>query len=439
MLLPHRNALPSWAPRLIDNTEMALIAAMAILLPFDHWFFGHMVNPAPMRVLGFVLTGVWLLQITSRKIQFKFEYWHAFTLIFLVICFCSAIFSPAIPDPTIPNYRYKILATIKIAAALLFLAMACHALNREKIILFLRIHLVLGVSICTVSLIMYALHMTRVWPNGFALWVEPDIYTFVRIQGVSYEPHRFGAYAMTLIPWLLIPDLHKSCGWGGGVALVALAIVFFSLLLSFAVGTFIALPVLLLLLACYSPQNLSIMLRIALGATLLLALATKFPSVYESVLEVIYVKMHSQSLTDRQYQWAFAVLEVIINPWTGVGPEAYSYFVAYLDPRMPNATPVSNPPQSMLLGIMANTGFPGIVSFILFLTAFLINYVMRYRKTGGDRLISYASFAIALSHFVYQQSIWLPWALNQWLFMAMAWAALWRQPEAPKNVARVQS
>jgi hypothetical protein len=60
----HRT-LPPWVTLLIDRAELTLIVAMAILLPFDHWFFGHMVNPAPMRVLGFVLTGVWLLQFIN--------------------------------------------------------------------------------------------------------------------------------------------------------------------------------------------------------------------------------------------------------------------------------------------------------------------------------------------------------------------------------------
>jgi O-antigen ligase len=424
MPFPYNNTMPAKALHLLNRIELPLIAAMAILLPFDHWFFGHLVNPAPMRVLGFVLTGVWLLQCVTRQIQLKFEIWHLFVVLFLATCFYSAIESPVILNPAIDNYRYKIVAAAKIVTAMLFMALACQAMNQQKIILFLRIHLMVGVTICALSLVMYALHITKIWPHGFMLWVEPDIYAFVRIQGVSYEPHRFGAYAMTLIPWLLIPELRRHCGWSSEFALAALATVLLCLMLSFAVGTFIALPVLLLLLACYSQKNLSVMLRTGLILTILFALVVSIPTVYQSLLEIIEVKIRSQSLSDRLYHWAIAIIEIRMHPWTGVGPEGYSYYLAQLEPKLAHATPASNPPQNMLLGIMANTGVPGIISFILFLMAFLQNYISRYRNSENNKLISYASLAIALSHFIYQQSIWLPWALNQWLFMAFAWAAL---------------
>jgi O-antigen ligase len=431
MPLLHPNAPPSWLPPFVDRIELVLIAAMAVLLPFDHWFFGHLVNPAPTRVLGFVLAGIWLLQILARRTSFKFEYWHAFLLAFLAICFYSAIFSPVIPNPKIPNFQYKIVAATKIVTAMLFLVLACHALDRQKILVFLRVHIVVGVLICAISLVLYILHLTRILPNGFALWVEPDIYTFVRIQGVSYEPHRFGAYTMTLIPWLVFPELRRVLGWKDGVALLALGIVFFCLIFSFAIGTYVALPVLLLLLAGHSQKNLSMMLRVGLLASILFAVAMKTPFIYESVLEVIEVKMRSKSLIVRLYQWSAAWVEAILYPWTGVGPEAYSFFLRMIDKRLANVTTASHPPQSMLLGILANTGLPGIFSFLLFMLAFLIGYIVRYRKSGGDKLVSYAAFAIAASHFVYQQSIWLPWSLNQWLFMAMAWAALESRQKPP--------
>jgi O-antigen ligase len=363
-------------------------------------------------------------------LRFNFEYWHVFLLVFLAICFFSALFSPIIPNPKIPNYRYKIVAATKIVAAMLFLVLACQALDRRKIIVFLRVHLVVGVSICAVSIVFYLLHLSRILPNGFALWVEPDIYTFVRIQGVSYEPHRFGAYTMTLIPWLIFPELRRALGWKDGIAFVALAAVFFCLIFSFAVGTYIALPVLLLMLACHSQKSLSIMLRVGLLITVMFAVAMQIPFIYDSTLEVIAVKLRSLSLLDRVYHWGAAVVETYLHPWTGVGPEAYSYFLRSVNEGFSQATPATNPPQNMLLGIMANTGIPGISSFMLFMIAFLAGYIVRYRKSHGEKLVSYAALTIAISHFVYQQSIWLPWSLNQWLFMAMAWAALETRPAA---------
>lgn len=428
MTLPQRDVLPPWALSLLNRIETMLIAAMAILLPFDHWFFGHLVNPAPMRVLGFVLTAVWLLQCATRQIRFRFEIWHGFLAIFLVICFYSAFASPAIPDTRINNFQYKLIATAKIVAAMLFLVLASQALDMKKILVFLRVHLLIGVTICTASLVMYMLHVSRLWPNGFMLWVEPDIYMFVRLQGVSYEPHRFGAYTMTLLPWLLLPELRRCCGWSNGFALAALSIVFLCLLLSFAVGTFVALPLLLLLLIYHSRANFSSMLKVALGLAIMIAVMSKIPVVYDSILEIIEVKSRSQSLSDRLYHWKIAIIQSVLYPWTGVGPESYSYFLATLNPALANATPATNPPQNMLLGITANTGLPGIASFLAFLFTFLVAYVMRYRKSDAGKLVSYAGFAIACSHFVYQQSIWLPWSLNQWLFMAIAWAAL-----SPRN------
>lgn len=436
---PHSNSPLTRLLPLFDRIELALIIAMAVLLPFDHWFFGVLVNPAPTRVIGFVLVGIWLLQIVSRRMRFNFEYWHVFLLVFLAICFFSALFSPIIPNPKIPNLRYKIVAATKIVAAMLFLVLACRALDRRKIIIFLRVHLVVGVSICAVSIVFYILHLSRILPNGFALWVEPDIYTFVRIQGVSYEPHRFGAYTMTLIPWLIFPELRRALGWKDGIAFVALASVFFCLIFSFAVGTYIAVPVLLVMLAAHSQKSLSVMLRVGLLITVVFAVAMQIPFIYDSTLEVIAVKLRSLSLLDRVYHWSAAVVETYLYPWTGVGPEAYSYFLGMINPRLSHATPASNPPQNMLLGIMANTGIPGITGFMLFMIVFLIGYIVRYRNSRGEKLVSYAALTIAASHFVYQQSIWLPWSLNQWLFMAMAWAALENQlPQPASTTTRAQ-
>lgn len=428
--LPQTHALFS----MLNRLESVLIVAMALLLPFDHWFFGHIINPAPTRVLGLALCGIWALQIASRQITFRLHLWHVLALLFVAVCFYSAIFSPVIPNPDIDNFRYKLIAVAKIAAALLFLVLACQALDTTKILLFLRTHLVVGTVICIVSLVLYALHMTRIHSHGFALWVEPDIYTFVRIQGVSYEPHRFGAYAMTLIPWLLLPKLRSLLGISLPIALAALAVTFISLALSYAVSTYIALPVMLLLLAVHTRENLPIMLRIGLLITIALGLAMQIPAVRHGTADIIDVKMRGDSLKVRIHQWQLAIVETAVFPRTGVGPESYSYFLGQIDPRLKNATPVTKPPQSMLLGIMANTGLPGVGSFLLFMLGFSIAYIRRYRMTRADKSLSYAAMAIAFSHFVYQQSIWLPWSLNLWLFMAMAWAALQQSKGPTTNV-----
>jgi len=408
----------------LNCLEMILIGAIAVLLPFDHWFFGHIINPAPTRVLGFVLTAVWFVQIVLRQSAFRLRIWHLMALIFVAVNFYSALYSPVIPNPEINNYRYKLIAASKILSAMLFLILACQAFDRKKILLFLRIHVVVGTAICTASLIFYVLHMTKIYPNGFGLWVEPDIYTFVRIEGVCYEPHRFGAYAMTLIPWLLLPKLRSALNFSTRFGLVALAAIFISMMLAYAISTYVALPVLLLMLAVQSKENFARMLRLGLVATIALALLMQIPAVRQGTGDIIDVKMRGESVLDRKYQWQIAVIETWLNPWTGVGPEGYSHFISMIDRRMKNVTPASNPPQSMLFGIMANSGLPGLTSFLLFMLTFLVSYIRRYKNTKGDKTLSYAGIAIVISHFVYQQSIWLPWSLNLWLFMALAWGAL---------------
>jgi len=433
MPLLHRNTLPAWVLPFIDRIELALIVAIAVLLPFDHWFFGHLVNPAPTRVLGFILTVIWILQWRARELRFTFEFWHGLVAVFLATCLFSAVASPQIPNPEINNLQYKLVATSKIVTAMLFLIFASSALTLDKIKVFLRVHLVVGVSICVVSLILYVLHLLQIWPTSFALWVDEKAYTSVRIQGVSYEPHRFGAYTMTLLPWLLLPALRRFCGWSDTAAIAAFWVVALCLILSFAIGTYLALPILLLLLACSSQKNFSSMLKAALGLAVILAVISTVPAIYDSALDIIFDKARSQSLSDRLSHWAAALVLTFRFPATGVGPESYSYFLVYFDPRLADATPASNPPQNMLLGIAANTGWPGIVSFMTFQLGFLITYIKRHRQSDGNKSVSYASFSIAFSHFIYQQSIWLPWSLNQWLFMAFAMATLKSGTARPKR------
>ena len=48
------------------------------------------------------------------------------------------------------------------------------------------------------------------------------------------------------------------------------------------------------------------------------------------------------------------------------------------------------------------------------------------------RSLAYTLAIISLTHFLVQFTIWLPWSLNQWLYMAMAWAASQLPPDATR-------
>jgi len=425
MPLLHRNALPSWAPLLIDRIELALIAAMAILLPFDHWFFGHMVNPAPMRVLGFVLTGIWLLQLVLNSRPFRFEYWHLAVALFLITCFTSAFFSPVIPTPEIPNYSYKLIAALKIVAAMLFFILACHALTYEKLKFFLRIHMCNGAIICTTSLILYFLHFSKIWPYNFALWVDQDIYNFVRIQGVSFEPQRFGAYMLAQLPFFMSRNLRREIGWHCTNADYALlGIMMIATLLSYAMSTYAVLPVMILLLYGTSRSNWRALIWGSTGMLAVAVLLISIPVIREATIEIISVKMRGQSMSTRHHNWGIAYLEYLTTPWTGVGPESYSYFYPFFDRSAAGATPSSHPPHGIYFGLLANLGMPGVLAFFSMIIAFAATLARRVLAMTTNRSLTYTLAIISLSHFLVQFTIWLPWSLNQWLYMAMAWAAL---------------
>jgi hypothetical protein len=433
----NRNRLPVRALSLIDKTEMVLIATMAILLPFDHWFFGHMVNPAPMRVLGFVLTAIWLLQLVLHRQPFRFEYWHLAVTLFLITCFTSAFFSPIIPTPEIPNYSYKLIATLKIVAAMLFFILACHALTYEKLKFFLRIHLYNGAIICTTSLILYFLHFSKIWPYNFALWVDQDIYNFVRIQGVSFEPQRFGAYMLTQLPFFMSRSLRLEIGWRCTNADYALlGIMMITTLLSYAMSTYIALPVLIFLLYGTSRCNWRTLIW---GSTGLLAVAVmliSIPVIREATIEIITVKMQGQSMSTRHHNWGIAYLEYLTTPWTGVGPESYSYFYPFFDRSAAGATPSSHPPHGIYFGLLANLGMPGVLAFFSMIVVFAATLARRIIAMTTNRSLAYTLAIISLSHFLVQFTIWLPWSLNQWLYMAMAWAALQTSPAASQQTTQ---
>lgn len=420
----HRNALPAWAISLIDRTELALIAAMAILLPFDHWFFGHLVNPAPMRVLGFVLTGVWLVQCAIQRPGLQLQKWHALMLVFLATCFYSAFFSPDIPNPKINSMTYKLIAASKIVAAMLFFTLACHMLTRAKLLLFLRIHLFNGTVICCASLILYFLHLYAIWPYNFALWVEEDIYNFVRIQGVSFEPQRFGAYMLTLLPFFLSRDLRKEIGWPCShidpfILVVMLATTF----LSYAISTYLVLPVMLLLLFGRSRLQMRKLAWIFVGFAAMTAILLSIPAVRDATFEIVTVKLRGQSVTTRLHNWDVALREFQVLPWVGVGPESYSYFYGFFDTRVRSATPASHPPHSLFFGLLANQGLPGVLAFFGMMAAFGIALMRRLAAMPPGNNLAYTLAVIALVHFLVQFTIWLPWSLNQWLYMAMAWSA----------------
>jgi O-antigen ligase len=434
-------AAPSSTLGLLGRMEMALIAALAILLPFDHWFFGHIVNPAPMRVVGMALCVVWLAQLAMRQLRFVLTAWHGLVLVFLAATIFSALASPLTPAPTALSLQSKLVASSKIAAAMLFFVLASQALDLSKIRFFLRIHLVNGAVICTLSLVLYFLHQYRIWPHNFALWVDPDIYNFARIQGVSFEPHRFGAYTLSLLPFFLLRELRENIGWRcTALDLPLLLVISIAAILSYAVSALLVLPVMLGLLYGTSPARRRQLLWLLLGLTVLIAVLLAIPAVRDATFEIIEVKMRGQSLNSRFGKWIVAVFMFLFFPWTGVGPEGYSYFYPWFDHSVKVATPASHPPQSIFFGLLANQGLFGVLSFFAVIGTFATGVVRRIRNLSSeDRVLPYALAVIALTHFLLQFAIWLPWSLNQWLYMAMAWAALASAPASSGRHSHAQS
>jgi len=436
----HRT-LPPWVTLLIDRAELTLIVAMAILLPFDHWFFGHMVNPAPMRVLGFVLTGVWLLQFIIRRVKLKVQAWHIWILVFLGTCFYSAVFSTKLPGQfPFDSALYKLTATLKIAAAMLFLVLACRMLTRDTLLLFLRIHLFNGTIICTVSLVLYFLHLYGIWPYNFALWVDNDIYNFVRIQGVSFEPQRFGAYMLTQLPFFLSRDLRRQIGWPcSDLDVLILFIMLATVFLSYALSTYLVLPIMLLFLFGTSQANLRNLIWAFAGSLAMAALLLSIPIIREATLEIVTVKLQGQSIATRLHNWSVAYRLFTFFPWIGVGPESYSYFYVLADPQVIGATPSSHPPHSLLFGLLANLGIPGTLAFFSMVVAFGIALTKRLAAMPQNRNLAYTLAVIVLAHFLVQFTIWLPWSLNQWLYMAMAWVAAQPSPSSAPPIQHVNA
>lgn len=418
-------------PDLLNSTntlarlEAVLISSMALLLPFDHWFFGHMVNPAPMRILGLILTAVWILQIALGQARFQFQRWHWSVVLFLAVCTFSAIFSPLLPStPAVVNYQIKLIAVAKIAAALAFLMLACQCLNKQKLVFFLRIHLSVGTIICFVSLLLYFLHLYHVWPRNFALWVDKDIYNFVRIQGVSFEPQRFGAYMLTQIPFFLSRKLRQEIGWRcTWFDYVILLVMMTVTILSYAVSTYIVMPIMLVALLCTSKAQMHKLIRLAVGVGAIATMLVSIPAVRDATFEIIDVKLRGDSMNTRQHNWRVAAVEAMFVPWTGVGPEGYSYFYPYFDYSVSKTTPSSHPPHSIFFGLLANTGIPGVLGFLVLIIWFCVSFIKLYRSHARGSELAYTLAIVASAHMLMQATIWLPWSLNQWLYMAMAWAA----------------
>jgi O-antigen ligase len=261
-----------------------------------------------------------------------------------------------------------------------------------------------------------------------------------RLGGPIGEKNRFAQNMLMLVPLGLFRFWNERTPWLRGIAAAATALVSLGLMLAFsraaAFGFVAMLGVMISLKYIRVRQSMAIVAGVAVLLLLLPQYLTRLSSLGAVINKSSEISLDEAdgSIKGRLTEAMAAVYMFADRPWTGVGPGMYRYHFQHYaeivgtDIRGAKVHEELRQPHVLYLGLAAELGLPGIVTFLLLVTVLLarLEQARRASLSAGrpDLAALPAGFLLAMICYL-TTSLFLHLAYVRyfWLITALASAA----------------
>jgi len=263
-----------------------------------------------------------------------------------------------------------------------------------------------------VGIILFCLKLLGL-NNSLGIYTE---FYIPRLQVFAVEPQGYAGMAL-----LCLPIWHYNANRIFKNELVS----FLSLL---SIGTSIILtfsPVPILLMALYVVYRVSAR---GLIAALMVIAVTVAAIIYNLDFFPYYYNLKfganaiEASGTTRLDFWTVALREFLAHPLTGVGPEGYGHYYDYFKLGLRDVEVYPQPPQNLVLGILANFGAIG---GLYFLTFFVGPVVALWLKKGRLDIETKTAIALWLMVMLLNMQIWNVTSQTLWFFLLLLYSRLY--------------
>lgn len=324
----------------------------------------------------------------------------------------------------------RIYGVISLIKSLVFAYLIAVLISgRELLKRVLKLLIFSSVAFSLYGIVMFLLNIAGVSINTGLVtgWLAP------RIESVSVEPQAFSSYLMCILPILFVGFLaKKDFLFGKKTTLLFLIIDLIAFVLTFSTGgylTLIGLFIAFVLLLFFTPLKVHIdvsrFLKVTMVFVFALILIGGFAKNYlVATFGKVWETSYDAGLMEREIFWETAVDIMKDRPLLGVGPASYGYFFEkYYGAPSPQVD--VQPPQNLFLGMGANIGILGMLSYL-----FIFGYIfwklfikgISRNKNFFLNILSCALFLVVLSLFIQNMAFWTPYAFFLWFFLGLALA-----------------
>ncbi|MCI0395965.1 MAG: O-antigen ligase family protein [Chloroflexi bacterium] len=254
-----------------------------------------------------------------------------------------------------------------------------------------------------------------------------------RLAGAIGEQNRFAQILLMLVPLGLFRFWGERSLLLRLLALLVTAVIGVGVILTFSRGVAVGFLLLLVIIAFMRLIKPYQIIAVLLVAFLLLALLPQYGTRLASLQSLLALFSDEDSLEDgsiegRTTEMLAAALVFADHPLIGVGPGMFKYYSTEYGNRInPGILEGTREAHSLYLGVAADNGFLGLVSFLAIVTVTLFNLLRARRQLARSRpeLANLAgTFALAIvAYLTTGLFLHLSYARYFWLMMALAGAA----------------
>ena len=356
-------------------------------------------------ICSFFIIGYFLVNLlTNRKIIVD-KYVLLLFLCLIVVVSISIVLAPEyVPLPGTISFYIKILFLSLWGISTFDLI--CRLEASQLYVIYYKSVFVMSF----IGIILYIL-------NYFGINTSTGVYTqfyIPRLQAFSQEPQGFAGFALLSYGiWHYYGDIIYS----NFLRYFSIVVISIAILLTFS-------PVPIIVMSLYIIYKISkngFIATLAMVATMVVVIMLNldfFPYYYD-------IKFGSNILeasgTTRLHFWRVAWREYLEHPFSGVGPEGYGYYYDQFKLGLRDSEVFPQPPQNIVLGILANFGTIGGLYFIIFFIFPLI-YLWLSRKTLD--IETKTSIIIFILILILNMQIWAFTSQTLWFFLLLLYSRL---------------